>query len=118
MNFNNIIRNINHKYIKISKFPRLLTSNDRKNNFSSKKSLKFPFKFHSLSSNRKRLLKISDSCNSKGILKSIIPTTIYFSQKNNSYNNSLLKKNHPTLKNTSKKHKKGKSDVFSFKKKK
>lgn len=116
MNFNNIIRNINHKYIKISKFPRLLTSNDRKNNFSSKKSLKFPFKFHSLSSNRKRLLKISDSCNSKGILKSIIPTTIYFSQKNNSYNNSLLKKNHPTLKNTSKKHKKGKSDVFSFKK--
>lgn len=116
MNFNNIIRNINHKYIKISKFPRLLTSNDRKNNFSSKKSLEFPFKFHSLSSNRKRLLKISDSCNSKGILKSIIPTTIYFSQKNNSYNNSLLKKNHPTLKNTSKKHKKGKSDVFSFKK--
>ena len=116
MNFNNIIRNINHKYIKISKFPRLLTSNDRKNNFSSKKSLEFPFKFHSLSSNRKRLLKISDSYNSKGILKSIIPTTIYFSQKNNSYNNSLLKKNHPTLKNTSKKHKKGKSDVFSFKK--
>ena len=49
-------------------------------------------------------------------MKSIISTTIYFSQKNNSYNNSLLKKNHPTLKNTSKKHKKGKSDVFSFKK--
>lgn len=116
MNFNNIIRNINHKYIKISKFPRLLTSNDRKNNFSSKKSLEFPFKFHSLSSNRKRLLKISDSYNSKGILKSIIPTTIYFSQKHNSYNNSLLKKKYPTLKNTSKKHKKGKSDIFSFKK--
>lgn len=115
-NFNNIIRNINHKYIKISKFPRLLTSNDRKNNFSSKKSLEFPFKFHSLSSNRKRLLKISDSYNSKGILKSIIPTTIYFSQKNKSYNNSLLKKKYPTLKNTSKKHKKGKSDIFSFKK--
>lgn len=116
MNFNNIIRNINHKYIKINKFPRLLTSNDRKNNFSSKKSLEFPFKFHSLSSNRKRLLKISDSYNSKGILKNIIPTTIYFNQKNNSFHNSLLKKNHPTLKNTSKKHKKGKSDVFSFKK--
>ena len=115
-NLFNIIYNLNKKLEKKSQYKKLLTSIDRKNNFSIKKNIEFSFRFHSLSSNRKKILKISDSHNSNSILKNIIPTTIYFI-KNNNNSNSLLKKKRQTLKNTSKKHKKGKSGLMTCKKK-
>ena len=104
---NNIIRNLNYNYFNISKYSRLLTSNDRKNNFSSKKNIEFPFGFHSLSINKNSLLKISNSSKVKVI------SNIYTNKSNNSSSSNPKKQ---TTKKINKKHKKGKSDIISLKK--
>ena len=110
-NFHNNIFKINNKYSKKSQFPKLLTSTDRTNIFTSKKRVEFPFRFHSLSSNKNRLLKIPDILNSKDNLKNNI--NINSNRKKNN-ENSLLKKIQRTIRNTSKKHKKGKSENYSY----
>ena len=108
---NNIIRNLNYNYFNLSKYSRLLTSNDGKNNFSLKKNVEFPFRFHSLSTNKRRLLKIAENSKVKGVLKN--KSNIYL---NHSYNSLLSKTKRQSAKKSNKKHKKGKSDILSLKK--
>ena len=114
-NFHNIILNLNNKYSKLYQFPRLLTLYDRSNNFSSKNNVEFLFGFHSLSSNKKRILKVPDNLNSKSNLRNNINININLNQRKNN-ENLLLKKILQTKKNMSKKHKKEKSAIYSYKK--
>ena len=109
--FNSIIRNLNCNYFKLFKYSELLASNKRINSFPSKKNIEYPIRFHSLSSNKKKLLKVSDSYNSNTVLKNITTKYSYYLSHRN--NNSLFNKR----KNSElsyKKHRKGNSDICSL----
>ncbi len=110
-NNNNIKCNLNYIFFDNNKYSRLLTSNERKKHFSSKKIIGFSQKFHSLSINKKGLLKLSENSKINVILKN--KRHIYSSNSNNS---SLSKTRRQTSQKTNQKHKKGKSDILLLKK--
>ena len=109
--YNNIISNLNNNYFKLSKYSERSSSNKRINNAISKDNIEFHLRFHSLSSNKKRSLKISGSSKSKSVLKLV--NNKYSSYKKHRNHDALFKKYKNTTKRSNKKFIKGNSGIFN-----